>query len=192
MSRRLILFILLAVLGTTLPAAAQVPVAASPADEVDPFIGTFAPGFVVPGAATPFGMVQLSPDTESPVAYSGYLWSDKLIESFSLLHLSGPGVAKGGDIPLMPTVGPIVSSNQYANASTFNHATESAEPGYYQAALERYATNVELTAAAHTGVMRTTFPPTTQANILLDVARSIEGIHEGGLTVVGNDEVIGW
>jgi predicted alpha-1,2-mannosidase len=191
MSRRLILFIVLVLLTTTVPAAAQTA-PPSPADEVDPFIGTFAPGFVVPGAATPFGMVQLSPDTEGPFAYSGYLWSDKLIKSFSLLHLSGPGVKKAGDIPLLPTVGPVVSSDQHANASSFNHAAESAEPGYYQVALERYATNVELTAAPHTGVMRATFPPTAQANILLDVARSIEGIHDGGLQVVGNDEVVGW
>ena len=160
MSRRLILLVLaVAVLAAALPTAASAQVApVSPADEVDPFIGTFAPGFVVPGAATPFGMVQLSPDTEGPVAYSGYLWSDKLIKSFSLLHLSGPGVKKAGDIPLLPTVGPVVSSDQHANASSFNHAAESAEPGYYQVALERYATNVELTAAPHTGVMRATFP----------------------------------
>src|SRR3954470_22026104 len=45
------------------------------AAEVDPMIGTSAPGFVFPGASVPFGMVQNSPDTEgSGFAYSGYLF----------------------------------------------------------------------------------------------------------------------
>ena len=91
-------------------------------------IGTIAPGFTVPGAATPFGMVQLSPDTEGPFAYSGYTWTDQLITGFSHVHLSGPGVPKAGDLPFMPTVGPILSSDPLANASPFNHATESRQP----------------------------------------------------------------
>src|SRR5688572_20591980 len=69
---------------------------------VDPMVGTFAPGFTVPGAATPFGMVQVSPDTGGPFAYSGYLWTDPTIYGFSHVHLSGPGVKKAGDIPFLP------------------------------------------------------------------------------------------
>src|SRR5829696_5200371 len=75
------------------------------AADADPLIGTFAPGFVFPGAATPFGMVQNSPDTRGPFAYSGYLWTDPAIQAFSLVHLSGPGVKKGGDVPVMPVLG---------------------------------------------------------------------------------------
>ena len=33
----------------------------------------------------------------SGFAYSGYLFEDPLIRGFSLVHLNGPGVAKGGD-----------------------------------------------------------------------------------------------
>lgn len=36
-----------------------------PLEYVDPFIGTGFHGHTFPGAATPFGMVQLSPDTRS-------------------------------------------------------------------------------------------------------------------------------
>ena len=53
--------------------AAAAPVRAAdedPAGYVDPMIGTFAPGFVFPGAAAPFGMVQNSPDTRGEFAYS--------------------------------------------------------------------------------------------------------------------------
>lgn len=39
------------------------PRPAGPVDYVDPFIGTGYHGHTYPGATTPFGMVQLSPDT---------------------------------------------------------------------------------------------------------------------------------
>src|SRR3954470_19210226 len=95
---------------------------ADPAGYVDPMIGTFAPGFVFPGADTPFGMVQNSPDTRGEFAYSGYLYSDPTIAGFSLVHLNGPGVKKGGDIPFMPfTAGP-ATDNPSVSASPFSHA----------------------------------------------------------------------
>src|SRR5918912_4327986 len=106
--------------------------AAEPASYVDPMVGTFAPGFVFPGADVPFGMVQNSPDTYgSPFAYGGYLYSDPDIRGFSLVHLSGPGVEKAGDIPFMPTSGPITTTDPARYASSFDHATERAEAGYY-------------------------------------------------------------
>lgn len=37
-------------------------------DEVDPFIGTSGEGHTFPGAVAPFGMVQLSPDTDTQCA----------------------------------------------------------------------------------------------------------------------------
>src|SRR4051794_22734516 len=92
---------LLALLVLAAPARADL------AAEADPLAGTFAPGFVFPGADTPFGMVQNSPDTRGEFAYSGYLWSDPTIGGLRLVHLSGPGVKKGGEFPFLPfTPGP--------------------------------------------------------------------------------------
>ena len=161
------------------------------AADVDPFIGTFAPGFTVPGAATPFGMVQVSPDTEGPFAYSGYLWSDALITGFSHVHLSGPGVPKAGDVPFMPTVGPVVSSDVLANASPFNHATESASPGAYGVTLERGGIGVELAATTRAGVQRYTFPPGVTGNVLVDASRNKEGSHPATIEIVGDREIRG-
>ena len=128
------------------------------ARHVDPMIGTFAPGFIFPGAAAPFGMVQNSPDTRGEFAYSGYLWSDPAIQAFSLVHLSGPGVKKGGDVPVMPVLGePSLDPNLIQ--SPYDHATERAEPGYYSVFLAKPATKVELTASEHAGMQRYTFPP---------------------------------
>ena len=47
--------------------------AAKPSDAVDPLIGTGGEGHTFPGAVAPFGMVQLSPDTDtSCVIRTGY------------------------------------------------------------------------------------------------------------------------
>ena len=176
-------------LGLVVPARAAT--SSDLASSVDPFIGTVAPGFVFPGASVPFGMVQNSPDTDGEFAYSGYLYHDALIRGFSLVHLNGPGVRKAGDIPFMPFVGPLPSTEPRLYGSTFDHANEEASPGYYRVLLQRYATNVELTAATRAGMQRYTFPPTPEANVLVDVARSIEGLHNGSLAVTAPDELSG-
>src|SRR5262245_34754695 len=74
---------------------------------VDPFIGTGDHGHTFPGATTPFGMVQLSPDTrtEGWDACGGYHYSDKSILGFTHTHLSGTGIGDYGDILLMPFTG---------------------------------------------------------------------------------------
>ena len=47
--------------ATAQEAAPAVP---TPFEAVDPFIGTAGKGHTFPGAVAPFGMVQLSPDTD--------------------------------------------------------------------------------------------------------------------------------
>ena len=191
----------LAVLATALPATARP--SAEPEDLsrwVNPLIGTAPVGFVFPGAVRPHGMVQVSPDTEGPFAYAGYLYTDATIRGFSLVHLSGPGVPKAGDVPFMPTVGPVTSGSSFDYASPFNHATESAAPGDYRVLLEKSGTQVELTATERVAFQRYTFPPSPQSNVLIDVSRSAEqnqsgqpfGTRTGSITVTGPDEVSGW
>ena len=61
--------------------------------EVDIFLGTGGHGHCYPGAAVPFGAVQLSPDTYNSGWdwCSGYHISDNSIMGFSHTHLSGTG-----------------------------------------------------------------------------------------------------
>jgi predicted alpha-1,2-mannosidase len=77
---------------------------------VNPFTGTggaMGEGFgnTFPGAASPFGMIQVSPDNGgSGWQYaSGYHYEDEWIAGFSHLHCSGTGVGDLHDISLMPT-----------------------------------------------------------------------------------------
>src|SRR6476646_5357253 len=75
---------------------------------VDPFIGTGGEGHTFPGAVVPFGMVQLSPDTQikpRKEAYgwaAGYRYDDHTIVGFSHTHFSGTGPSDLGDVLLMP------------------------------------------------------------------------------------------
>src|SRR5262247_975746 len=68
-------------------AAAVAPTALS--QYVRPFVGTQGEGNTFPGAVAPFGMIQLSPDTDDQLwdTASGYEYSDSSIISFTLTHL---------------------------------------------------------------------------------------------------------
>src|SRR3954463_1791806 len=178
-------------------AAAVLALAATPAraadlaSEVDPLDGTMPPGFIFPGVAVPFGMVQNSPDTTGEFAYGGYDYTDAQIRGFSLVHVSGPGVKKGGDVPFMPTLGP-ASDDPTVYASPFTHARERAEPGYYRVTLDASQTDVELTSSTHAAMQRYTFAPSTGAKVIMDTARSGEGVAPAGWRVTGPNEVAGW
>ncbi|MEC8853800.1 MAG: glycoside hydrolase family 92 protein, partial [Bacteroidota bacterium] len=54
-------------------------------DYANPFIGTGGHGHTYPGASTPFGMVQLSPDSrlDGWDGCGGYHYSDSIIYGFS-------------------------------------------------------------------------------------------------------------
>ncbi len=155
---------------------------------VNPFIGTGAAdknslsGSNFPGATTPFGFVQLSPDTrDNPDdPGSGYDYNDKTIVGFSHTHLSGTGVADLFDVLMMPTTGEIKTEPGKADAtgsgyrSSFTHDQESAKPGYYQVFLKDYGINAELTSTEHVGLQRYTFPQSKQAHIIIDLDHSLD------------------
>ena len=132
-----------------------------PVDWVRPMVGTSGHGHTYPGATVPFGMVQLSPDTrlETWDGCSGYHWSDSTILGFSHTHLSGTGCADLGDLRVTPLSGPTdPSQSKFGYACRFSHSDESAKPGYYRVLLQEPKVKVELTATAHAGFHRYTFP----------------------------------
>src|ERR1700748_579831 len=160
---------------------------------VKPIIGTQRMGHVFPGATVPFGMVQLSPETDTigyvknrkydPDVYkycAGYQYDDKTIVGFSHTHFSGTGHSDLGDFLVMPTVGElkmnpgVASQPRSGFRSAFSHATEVAEADYYKVRLEDYNILAELTTTTRVGFHRYTFPATDQAHVILDL---ISGIY---------------
>ncbi len=164
----------------------------SPADYVDPFIGTGGHGHTYPGASMPFGMVQLSPDTrlEGWDGCSGYHASDRVIYGFSHTHLSGTGCSDYGDILVMP-VSVDVDMKDYGYASSFRPVTEIARPGYYSVELDKYKIRAELTTTLRAGFHRYTFPESEKSKIIIDLKHR-DKVLSSGIKVVGKDEIEGY
>jgi predicted alpha-1,2-mannosidase len=173
---------------SALPVTAAVPADLTPL--VNPLIGTQKEGNTFPGAALPFGMVQVSPDTGWG---TGYNYDHTKIWGFSQTHLSGVGCAAGTEVPLMPTVGAVNSNDPATYGQTLNHGSETATAGYYRVGMPNGVT-AELTAMPRTGWQRYTFPSSTQANVLFNTAE-VKG-NQGNATtsavsIVGSDTVEG-
>ena len=174
------------------------PEAKTIADYVNPFIGTGGHGHTYPGATTPFGMVQLSPDTrlEGWDGCSGYHFTDSVVYGFSHTHLSGTGVSDYGDILLMPNTGPVQFNNGYPDsvesgyASSFSKKSEKATPGYYAVHLRDYSIGVELTAAPRVGMHRYTFPE-GDGHVIIDLGHR-DKVLDFELLQSGPDEISGY
>ena len=168
----------------------------NPVDFIDPFIGTGFHGHTYPGATVPFGAVQLSPDTRAGNwdACAGYHYDDSTLTGFSHTHLSGTGCIDLGDLLIRPTTQTVDPSRQpmYAPAA-FRHEDEKAEAGYYAVLLHEEGIRAELTATAHTGVHRYTFPKESTPTIIVDLKHSLdnEHIYESSLQVVNPHEMTG-
>jgi predicted alpha-1,2-mannosidase len=173
--------ILFAAVMTVIFVSCSTPAERDVTSLVDPFIGTAAHGHVFPGATTPFGMVQLSPDngTSGWDWCSGYNYSDTVIAGFSHTHLSGTGIGDLCDILFLPSMREFnlslpdsMGSLAKLNRSTFSHVAEQARPGYYSVALDNGVT-VELTATPRCGVQRYTSFVDGTLRVLVDLGFAI-------------------
>ncbi len=167
----------------------------SPFEEVDVFIGTggtgFGAGSCYPGAALPFGLVKLSPDTqgglfgrETFAHFAGYFYGDTHIEGFSHTHVHGTGAIDYGNVTFMPTLGMTAEKTSWRGYSApFTHGAEVGEPGYYAVDLgvsdpadeeqRAQAIRAELSATLRTGAHRYTFPPGADAVVVVDLGHTL-------------------
>jgi len=202
------------VLSASLSILASAAHAQSAYDSVDPFIGTGGDGHTFPGAVVPFGMVQLSPDTDilpfkqSYARAAGYRFGDPTILGFSHTHFSGAGHSDLGDILLTPVAGEAKLDPGEADKpgsgyrSRYSHDTEVAQPGYYAVTLSDSRVRAELTAGLRTGLHRYTFQKGDRAQVLIDLRSSIYNYPGKVLwsllrvspdgTVTGYRETRGW
>lgn len=145
---------------------------------VNPFIGTAGHGHVFLGANVPFGMVQLGPSQimEGWDWCSGYHYSSNNIMGFTHTHLSGTGIGDLNDILIMPTVGKLDVTKATKEkpdkgyVSTFSHANEKCEPGYYSVILDKYNIKAELTATERVGFHQYHFNNDDTARLLFDLS----------------------
>ena len=159
---------------------------------VNPMIGTEGMGHTFPGACAPFGIVQLSPDTDTiphnidgvyqgkVYEYcAGYQHTDNTIVGFSHTHLSGTGHSDLGDLLIMPQTG-VLQLNPGTKddpdsgyRQRFSHDTEQASPGYYTVTLNDTGIKAELTATQRVGVHKYTYPKGSDQRIILDLLHGL-------------------
>lgn len=162
-------------------------------DYVNPFIGattntTMARaehglGKTFPGAATPWSMTQVSPNTITGGDNgSGYSFEHQTIEGFALTQMSGIGwYGDLGNFLVMPTTGKLHTFRgteehpEDGYRSRYDKQSETASAGYYSVRLTDYDIKAELTATPHGGVMRFTFPENDCSRIQIDLARRVGG-----------------
>ncbi len=182
-----------------------------PADYVNPFIGTAAYGHTIPGAALPFGMVQLSPVTGASRGKGGYSYSSvphgresSTIIGFTHTNLSGTGIAtksRYSNILFKPATGPLRvapgsdDDPESGYRSRFSHDREEACPGYYMVLLQDHNIKAELTATERAGMHRYTFPETDSGHIIIDLTRETNRpeLHEDAfIEIIGANQVQGY
>jgi predicted alpha-1,2-mannosidase len=188
---------------------------------VKPIIGTQRMGHTYPGATVPFGMVQLSPETDTasyelngkynPKVYeycAGYQYEDKTIVGFSHTHFSGTGHSDLGDFLIMPTVGQLKLNPGVADKpgsgyrSAFSHANEVSAANYYKVKLDASNITAEMTTSARVGFHQYTFPKSDQSHIILDLMAGIYNYPDKTVwtyvkllndsTLVGYRQTNGW
>ncbi len=185
--------------------------AQSPADYVNPFVGASTSvgaagiyhglGKTFPGAATPFGMVQVSPNTITGGDNgSGYSYEHTSIEGFAFTQMSGIGwYGDLGNFLVMPTTGALqtfsgtLQKPENGYRSAYDKKTEKASAGYYEVSLSKYNVKAEVTAAPHSGILRFTFPENKQSRIQIDLARRVGGTSVlQYVKVVNSNTIEGW
>jgi predicted alpha-1,2-mannosidase len=166
------------------------PPVSDPASLVRPLAGTAAGGGAYPGATTPFGMIQYSPNTDAPEG-GGYEYNAPRTWGFGLTHLSGPGCAAMGDVVSLPLIGDVSNVDASAHTTSFSHSSEQAGPGSYAVTLDASQVRAELTATTRTGWARYTFPSATKADVLIDPGGGFRGVSASDVQVVGDRTIEG-
>ncbi|BDD02022.1 GH92 family glycosyl hydrolase [Persicobacter psychrovividus] len=150
---------------------------------VDPFIGTEGFGHTFPGATTPMGMVQVSPQTGNYAwkYCSGYQYTDTLVRGYAHTQLNGTGVGDLGDVILLP-----FKEGKVDNVFKvpFSKEKEVASPNYYSTELTKDHIKVELTSAEHVGMHRYSFEQAGDYKLLLNINNTMTGAGNKNTTQV--------
>ena len=158
-------------------------------------------GKTFPGATTPYGLVQVSPNTITGGDNgSGYSYEHKSIEGFAFTQMSGIGwYGDMGNFLVMPSTGPLqtmagtLDHPEDGYRSAYLKSSEKASAGYYSVQLTDHNIKAEMTAAPHSGMLRFTFAKNKQARIQVDLARRVGGTSTlQYVRVVDANTIEGW
>lgn len=142
-----------------------------PVDQVYPLLDAAnSRWFFFASACRPFGMVNLSPDTQLAGAWgSGYKYNTDTIKGFSHIHawqMSGVSV-----LPVTFDETPDDVLDDYF--SVFSHDKEIAEVGYHSLELDRYGIKAELTSTTRVGLHKYEYPPNQKKGIVFKLSGTL-------------------
>ena len=167
------LALLAGALLTLPPAHAEAP---QPVDLVDPFVGTAGDhGQLTPAATGPYGMVQLSPDTQ-PAQHAGYDYTATQLTGFSHTRAVGVGCGGGG--------GDLHVALGYAEESgpwLMDKTSEQAGPGWY-GVIYGGGIAADLAANGAAGIIRFTLPRAGTVRLVIDPRHSYTMRHSAEWT----------
>lgn len=170
----------------------------SPADYVDPFIGTTNFGTTNPGAVCPNGLMSVVPfnvmgsadnkyDKDARWWSTPYEYTNCYFTGYSHVNLSGVGCPDLGSLIIMPTTGKLnVDLKEYGS----KYKDEQASPGYYTNYLTKYNIKTEVTATTRSGISRFTFPK-GQSHILLNLGEGLTNESGAMMRRVSDREIEG-
>ena len=176
-----------------------VAVAQTPAELVNPFIGTTNFGTTNPGAVTPNGMMSVVPfnvmgsdlnvfDKDQRWWSTPYEFDNKFFTGYAHVALSGVGCPESSSLLVMPTSGDL-DVNYFSYGSEYTD--EMASPGYYSNKLTKYGIKTEVTATTRTSAERFTFPA-GKGNIILNLGQGLTNECGAMVRRVSSTEIEGF
>lgn len=172
--------------------------AQTPADKVNPFVGTTNFGTTNPGAVCPNGMMSVVPFNVMGSADNVYdkdarWWStpyeryNSFFTGFAHGALSGVGCPDMGALLTMATSGDLeVDYHDYGTA----YSDETATPGYYSLNLNKYGIRAEVTATMRSSAERYRFPA-GKGNILINLGEGLTNESGAVIRKVSDTEIEG-
>lgn len=182
----------------TLMAFCNIYAQKSPAEYVNPFIGTTNYGTTNPGAICPQGLMSVTPfnvmgsdinkhDKDKDWWSTPYSYDNSYMTGFAHVNLSGVGCPEMGSLLLMPTHGKLnVDYHEYGS----EYKDQVASAGYYSNILTKYNIKTEVSATPRTSIARFTFPK-GQNNILLNLGDGLTNETGAMLRKVSDTEFEG-
>jgi len=154
-----------AIMSAVLALMTLADIAADNAKYVNMFLGSSGDhGQLTPGAAVPFGMISVCPDS-NPHQHGGYDYDVPRISGISINRISGVGCGgSGGNLSVKPAA--------REDVLEIVKGTESAHPGWYHAVFNNNVKG-EFTASANMAVERYVFPEGQDRVMFIDFSSSV-------------------
>ena len=166
--------------------------AQSPADAVNPLVGTAAEGQTFPGVGVPFGMIQWTPATQDSErkAVVPYFYTDHDFRGIRGSHfLSGSATQEYGSFQLLAGDGSF-PWNGHAPTAHLSHDAERSAPYIYEVKLPNLGVSASVTGTTRCGLLRFVF--TRGATAWIDVQNNAR-TGDGALTIdAARGEITGY